>query len=83
MSNIGAQAQRAKREVKEPEPVWKGHVLLMGPGGTRWARVALPESVMRAHLVADIEPPNMRGFVASRVESELMSDGFVDGRWPR
>lgn len=67
-----------------PEKRWRGHVVLMGEGGTRWARVSLPESVMRKHLVGEIEPPNMRNIVASNIENELMGDKFVEGRgWPK
>ena len=69
---------------KASGPRWRGMVVLMGPGGTRWARVSLPESTMHEHLVGEIEAPDMRGIVASKIESELMHDKFVDGRgWPK
>jgi len=89
VSNLGAQAAKAKREStdgthREESREWRGMVVRMGQGGTEWARVAIPESVLRQYLVGQMEPPNTRGIVAAHIENELRGDPFVEGRgWPR
>lgn len=74
-----------KPAVPAAEPlVWRGFVVRMGAGGTEHCRVALPESVMRQYIVGEMQPPNMRGVVAAKIEEHLSGDQFVEGRgWPK
>ena len=95
MSALGAQAARAKREADatvkvEPEArCWRGFVVRHSGHGTEWARVAIPEHVLRQYMVVipgkgGMQPPNLRSIVSGMIEVELSSDGFVEGRgWPK
>lgn len=87
-SNLPHKMDReATVEVPAPsaEKRWRGMVLHMDGSGTSWARVNIPESVMRKYLVeipgkGGVQPPNLRAIVSGMIESELSSDGFVEGR---
>lgn len=63
----------------EPERVWYACALVREGTLFRWAKVALPESVVRAHLVSE-HPPDLRSRVTPMIENELHSEGIVTGR---
>ena len=74
----------ARQDAEEPRP-WRGFVLQQAPHGMRWARVALPESVVERYRVRDHEPADVprdrRGaFIGTRI---AMGDDMITGRgWP-
>ena len=71
------------RTPEEPRP-WRGFVLQQAPHGMRWARVALPESVVERYRVRDHEPADVRATVAARIANEIMGDDMITGRgWPK
>lgn len=54
------------------------------PRGWSWARVLIPMSVVEAHVVGKVEPPNVRPFVAQKIALDMMSDRTLDRRgWDR
>lgn len=86
MSKLGAQygsQQKPVSAAEEPRS-WRGHVMRLGPGGTEWARLAIPEHVLMRYIVGSKEPPNTRGIAIAKIETELGGDSFVTGRgWPK
>lgn len=95
MSNLGAQAARARR-ADEPAPSlvppareWRGHVQRSTSHGTEWVRVAIPQHIVDQYLVelpgkGRVQPPNMRSIVIAMIETELSSDAFIEARgWPK
>lgn len=72
-------------EASPSGPEWIGWVLVpAGAMGWKWARVSLPESVMEAHRVGPMQPPDLRSMLVAHIENDLLNDRFVDRRgWTR
>jgi hypothetical protein len=63
------------------EPLHFGWVLIdCGHLGWAWARVRLPQSVIDAHIVGELNPPNSRPLIASKIAADIASDRILDRR---